>query len=436
MSLELTVLRLLKYRSRFDRLSRAVPKHVLDPKTQTILDDYRAYFAEFPAADRVNHEEFFSWFKAFRHPTLTPEQCTLYDTMLRAVQQDVDPALEAGLLERLTAAETAYNVAALLQKWQAGDEVDLYVALREQVEAFEQNTNRKVKVPWVTANIEDLLEDEKNDVGLHWRLDCLNLSMRPLRGGDAGIVAGRPDKGKTTFISDQLTHFAPQVQAMHGDERYILWLNNEGPGKRIIQRLYQSALNYTVADLVAAVQEPATAGGYSNLLRQQYAAAVGGRADIIRVFDIHDFWSHEVEEILRKVPPALVVFDMVDNIKFGGSATNGGERTDQLLEAMYQWVRILSVKYDVPMLMTSQISADGDGLQYPTQTMLKDSKTGKQGAAEFIITLGASNDPVLANSRFIGLPKNKLSRSGGAKDPRVEVLFDGDRGRYNMPQGV
>jgi hypothetical protein len=35
------------------------------------------------------------------------------------------------------------------------------------------------------------------------------------------------------------------------------------------------------------------------------------------------------------VQPALVVFDMIDNIRFGGEVANGGQRTDQLLEAMY-----------------------------------------------------------------------------------------------------
>lgn len=436
MSLDLTVLRLLKRRDRFDRLARAVPKQVLDPQTSTILADFQSFFAAFPDTAVVPHAEFFSWFK-MKHPTLTPEQLGVYEHMLKQVQDDVAPDLEAGLMERLTAAETAYNVAALLQRWNAGDELDLYVALRNEVEQFESNTNRKVKLPWVDARIADLLADEQNDVGLHWRLACLNLSMRPMRGGDFGIIAGRPDKGKTTFLTSELSYMAQQVAQMYNNERHIIWLNNEGPGKRIIQRMYQSALNLTIPELVELVQQPASKGsGFAHKLDELYAAAMGGRIDLVRVFDVHDFWSHEIEDILRKTPGGLVVFDMVDNIKFGGGTTNGGERTDQLLEAMYQWVRILSVKYDIPMLATSQISAEGDGLQYPTLSMLKDSKTGKQGAAEFIVTIGASNDPALEGSRFMGMTKNKLHRFGGPKDPRCEVRFDGARGRYNMPEAL
>ncbi|MFN7318844.1 MAG: helicase DnaB, partial [bacterium] len=123
-------------------------------------------------------------------------------------------------------------------------------------------------------------------------------------------------------------------------------------------------------------------------------------------------------------------FDMVDNIRFGGEVNNNGQRTDQLLEAMYQWARVRGVKFDCPIMATSQISADGDGLQYPTLPMLKDSKTGKQGAADVIITLGAVNDPMLARSRYIGTTKNKLVRTGVPSSPQTEVIFNGDRGRY------
>jgi replicative DNA helicase len=59
-----------------------------------------------------------------------------------------------------------------------------------------------------------------------------------------------------------------------------------------------------------------------------------------------------------------------------------------------------------------------------------DSKTGKQGAADVIITIGTVNDPILANSRFMGCTKNKKGRSKMPGSPQAEVIFDKDRGRY------
>ncbi|KVF22782.1 AAA family ATPase [Burkholderia cepacia] len=427
MSIEVTLLQLLKYRERYERLAKAVPTAALEAKSVVILGDYGKFFSEFPEQERVELEPFMLWFGTFAHPTLTPEQLGLYRALLgRVLNEDCDPSLEAGIMERLVAAETANRVTSLIEKYNNGDELDLYVSLRDEIERFEQNTNRKVRVPWISEDIDSILLDDKDDRGLHWRLDCLNTVMRPLRGGDFVVYAGRPDKGKTTSISSEVTYMAGQFDAYYGPNsgRYILWMNNEGPGRRIVQRTYQSALNATMAELIRMSNNGA--------LKDKYAEAVGG-VDRIRIMDIHDFWNYEVEDIMRRCPPGLVVMDMVDNIKFGGQVLNGGQRTDQLLEAQYQWARLMAVKYDTPIIATSQISADGDGLQFPTLPMLKDSKTGKQGAADAIITLGAVNDPFYASSRWIGMTKNKLRRQGAPQSPQAEVMFDGERGRLLMP---
>jgi len=422
--LDLTLLRLLRTRERYEKLIRAVPKHVLDIKTQTILDDFGKFYREFPDVNAFGHDEFWLWFKTFGHPKLNDEARALYEGLLKKIHEPVPPEVEAGLMNRLIAADTASKLVTIAEKFNDGDEIDLLPVLRATVEQFELDTNRKVKTPWVRDSIEDLLKDDENDKGFHWRLEPLNLSMRPLRPGDFGIVAGRPDKGKTTFLTDQLTHFALQVDDLFpGEQRCILWFNNEGPGKRIVSRMYQSALNASTSELVKLSQ--------AGTIRQEYLKATGGRPDVLRVFDIHDFWNHEVEDIIRSTPPAMIVFDMVDNIRFGGAANNNGQRTDQLLEAMYQWARVIAVKHDCPVLAASQISADGENLAYPTLAMLKDSKTGKQGAADFILTIGALDD--FPNSRYLGLTKNKLAREGGPKNPKAEVIFDGTRGRYVVP---
>lgn len=435
MSLDLTLLRVLKHADRHRKLIRSVPVHVLDPITKAVLADMTAFFEAHPDRTTIPHAEFWTFFK-LRHPSLTDADKVAYEQQLRAMQDDVPPDVEATIMERLVAADAASKVLALIQRWNAGDEVDLYTELRHTVEQFEVDTNRKVKVPWVDVKIAALLAMEENDTGLHWRQSCLNLSMRPMRGGDFGIIAGRPDKGKTTFITDNASNFAPQIAKMFPDEyRPGIWFNNEGPGDRIYQRLYQSALDLTIPEMVALVHKPSKKG-FDHLLDEMYAEAMGGRLDAVKIMDVHDYWSHELEDIIRTTNPGFVIFDMIDNVKFGGKAANGGERTDQLLEAMYQWARCLAVKYNVPILATSQISADGENARFPLLSQLKDSKTGKQGAAEFIITLGAVEDPSFEHSRFIGLTKNKLHRSTGPKSPNAEVIFDPTRGRYRMPSVV
>jgi replicative DNA helicase len=420
----MTLLRLLRTRERYEKLRRAVPDAVLDLKTKTILDDFGKYFREFTDVTRIEQEPFWLWFRSFAHPKLNDEQRALYHGLLKQVQEPVDPALEAGLMARMVAAKTASDLLGLIERFNEGEELDFGSQLRSTIEQFELDTNRKVKTPWVQDDINDLLAEDANDTGFHWRLDELNLAMRPLRSGDFGIIAARPDVGKTSFLTDQLSHMAAQVDTLFPDEkRTILWFNNEGPGNRIVKRLFQSALNETASGLVARSQ--------AGTIGRDYVTTTGGRPHILRVFDIHDFWNHEVEDIIRQFPPALIVLDMVDNIKFGGAVSNNGQRTDQLLEAMYQWARVQAVKHDCPVLATSQISADGENLCYPTLSMLKDSKTGKQGAADFILTVGYNAD--FPSSRYLGLTKNKLAREGGPKQLKAEVVFDGQRGRYVTP---
>jgi replicative DNA helicase len=433
MSLDLTTLQLLKHRTAYEKLAGSVPKRALDTRSQILLSDFGRFFKEFPDAARIDRGAFGLFFKSI-HPSLSDEDFAVYDALFTRIdQEDVPPSLAEGLQARLAQLALAYDLSLRIAEFQEGGEVDLRRVTDELIDQYDKLVDRKVKNPQVLDAIEDLLKAEENDVGLHWRLPCLNRHIKPLVGGDFVVIAARPDKGKTTFGASELTHFASQLDTVYpGERRSGLWFNNEGPGHRIVTRCFQAALNATMEDLVKLSNQPADPefAHYKTQVRQQYAAALGGRPGALRIFDIHDFWNHEVTDIIEMYNPGFIMFDMVDNIKFGGMAANNGQRTDQLLEAMYQWARNIAVKYDCPVLANSQISADGDGLQYPTLPMLKDSKTGKQGAADLIITLGSVNDPMLANSRYIGTTKNKKVRTGVPGSPQQEVQFDGGRARY------
>lgn len=427
MSLDITILRLLKHRKKYEALARAVPIRALDTTVQILFNDFGAYFKEFPEVGTIDAGQFMLWFKGFQHKTLTDSSAAVLDQLMRRATEDVESSVEEGIKKRLVAAAAAYDLADMLTKFEAGEEIDIRSSVERIVEDYDTQVDRRVKNPQVMDRIEDLLKEEENEVGLHWRLPGLNAHIKPLRPGDFVVIAARPDKGKTTFLADQGTWFAAQVDQLypwtHEDERRSgLWFNNEGPGRNIITRNFQAALNATTEDLVAKSK--------AGTIRKEYEAALGGRGGTLRVFDIHGMWNHEVEELMRLHKPAFVFFDMIDNIQFGGSANNNGQRTDQLLEAMYQWARMMCVKHDCVGFATSQISADGDGVTYPTLPMLKDSKTGKQGAADVILTIGTVNDPTMENLRWLGCTKNKRVRTGMSKSPKLEVTFDGDRGRY------
>lgn len=413
---------MLKNRKDYLRLHRTVNERAFDARTSTVVADFGKYFADFPDCNQIPLTgEFSTWF-VLQHRSLKEEDMAVYRQIFRQCAAEPTDEVKSFVVGKLLEANLCVLVADIADRWTRGDEVNIGSALRSMIDSYEADVERKVKIPFVEIG-DNLFKDAVNHAGLTWRLECLNLSMRPLRAGDFGILAARPDAGKTSFIADNICHMAPQIMDYFEDgNRPIIWFNNEGPGDRIQERIIQASLGIPASKLVALQK--------AGKLWDSYKEAIGGDLFKIRVLDVHGYKSWQIEEIIKQTNPALVVFDMIDNIKFDGEVLNGGQRTDQVLEGMYQWAREIAVRYKLIALATSQISADGDGLAYPTLGMLKDSKTGKQGAVDFIITLGKKNEIMYENIRFIGLTKNKLHVEGQKRSPHAEVVFAATEGRF------
>jgi len=410
----------MKDRKTFNQLYGVIPKDgkSVDAQTMALLTDFNKYYELFPSHTKLDQETFMPRFQQW-HPTLKPEQLQFFNQVLTSVfSKDADQDQREHIMQWLAEIEMATAMANLAEEHNTGElEEDMFSRMTNILDQYRRRLDVRFD-RWIDDSIADLLVEDLNDDGIAWRLACLNASMRKLRPGDFGIVAGRPDKGKTSFISSEVTFMASQLPP----DRNIVWLNNEGPGRRIVPRLYQSAIGVGVRELGEMVT--------ANTAEKRYVDIVG-RRDRIRVIDIHGKTNGQVEMILEDNKAGIAVFDMIDNIKGFGDAA----RTDLALEAMYQWARERMVKHDCIGLATSQISNDGDGLLFPTLGMLKDSKTGKQGACDFQLMIGASNDQNLQNSRWLGLPKNKLRKPDGPSDPKAEVHFDGRIGRYSDVPG-
>lgn len=410
--IDIVLLRIMKYQKDYRQLYRAIPTATLDPKTKTLLDDFGKYFDRFKEHERIDLQVFLPRFKSW-HPSMDEEVLNSYIGILRNIAQDVDEQTKAGIVNDLYEADTAMRIANICAEYDAGNlEAPLPDMISSIIDGYKINIGART-ASWNDTDIADLLQEDEDNSGIRFRLKCLNETMRPLRGGDSLIVAARPDKGKTTFMSSEMTFMAKQL----APEKNIVWLNNEGMSKTIVKRLYQSALGLPMREVVELNKQGKLKGMYSKAV---------GRLDRIRVFDIHGMHVGQVEAIIEQSNPGVIVYDMIDNIRgFGNEA-----RTDLQLEKMYQWARERGVKYDAVSIATSQISSEGNGMQYPGMSCLKDSKTGKQGACDTIIMIGAVEDENLKHSRFISTPKNKLRRDGAPGDPHCEVKFDALRARY------
>ena len=413
--IEISILRVMATREGFDKMFGAVPLQALEAKTRTIVSDIRKYYETYTDDDSIDfvlfRDSFFRW-----HPSLDEEAVAYYDKILRYVEKDINDVNRTVLINSMLELNLATDLATLLEKYHNGEEVDVIHDTQALLEASLASLERKQEDNWIKPDVDVLIESMNVENGLRWRSPVLQENLRPLVGGDFVIVAGRPDTGKTTFITDNVTYMATQV-----DDRPVLWLNNEGPGQRIVSRMIQSALAIDTDTMISMHKE--------GILTQAYADAIGG-LDRIRVLDVHDYWNWQVEELIELHKPKLVVADMIDNIKFSGMSLHDGARTDQILESMYQWFRKMAVKHNAGVLATSQISADGEGLMWPSMDMLKDSKTGKQGAADLQLMIGKSEDPMLQHHRYLSTPKNKMGMPGKGSYLRHEVKFSNPQARY------
>jgi len=418
--LDIELLKMMKYRPMYRQLFSIVHATSMDEKTNRMIEGFGKYFELFPEQDRVNMTVFGPRFaKWYPDIARNRELMALYVGIMRNAHKDSPPDISAGIAQELHEVRLATTMANIATQWDQGNLTDLYDKIRDEVSVYKLAVGIKDE-GWIDTPISVLLGEMGDNSGLTWRLPCMNIRIRGLREGDFVIVAARPDAGKTSFIADLVTHMAPQLPA----DRPVLWLNNEGFGKRIIPRMYQAALNYSMRDMIQANQD--------KRLEDEYAKCIGG-LDRIRVKDIHGYNTGQVELLFERFKPGLVIFDMIDNVSgFGDSARN-----DLMLARMYQWAREAGVEYGHATIATSQVSGDGDGLQYPAQHMLKDSKTGKQGAADLMLMLGKVNDPTNAWMRYIGMPKNKLRIDGAPSTAGDAVFFNAAKSRFEeLPEDV
>jgi len=420
MSIDIMTLQILRERECYDKYNKIIPEGILDNATRLIIADYGRFFKDHPNHSTIGPDAFRSAFVGQYHPKLDDAQKIHYQAILRqCLEANPSEVAKRNWINNVVEQDYASQAMDILSRYDNGEDVDITRELAKLMEDAGDDLDKKQDVKFIEDDISDLLKVDENQTGLNWRLMALREHMRPLIPGDFGILAGRPDSGKTTFLVSELTYMAKQIPEAYGEERPILWVNNEGPGRRIKPRLYQAALDLTLQEMIELNNE--------GKLVDMYVEAVGA-IDRIKILDVHGWWNWEVEDVIKAERPALICYDMIDNIKFAGQ--NAGSRTDQVLEGMYQWAREIAVKHDAIGLATSQISAEGDGLLFPTLSMLKDSKTGKQGACDFQIMIGRSNDFNSETTRGIGIVKNKLRVTGKPGDPRAEVIFDGNNARY------
>lgn len=272
---------------------------------------------------------------------------------------------------------------------------------------------------FVTNDLEVLLNDSQITTGLRWRLKDLNRSLGSLRKGDFGFFFARPETGKTTFLSSEITNFAEQIEraSKTSGDSYgpILWFNNEEGGNKVQIKLYQSMLDVTLTELHAGMDKYKT----------QYLE-MGGKH--IHVYDSAAIHRKQVEMLAEQLRPSCMVFDQLDKIK---GFTD--DREDLRLGAIYIWARELAKGY-CPVIGVSQSDATGEGKKWLNMDNVANAKTAKQAEADFLVGIGKTHNVAEEEERFFSICKNKLigdiDSVPAMRHGKIVARIIPERGRY------
>lgn len=416
------ILHALSNKNRFNSLRGAVPQGMLTAETGTMLQWFALYFATFPHREGVDHDELTSLVRLRCGETATAESLAITMHLINTLRTPASEDSVAGILGQLHELDLSGKAGALLSRYNNGEEVDLAYELQQLSATTVRQLGQSDPAKYIDTHIDDLLKEVSDDKGIKFRrISVLRDGILGLQGGASVCLAARPDKGKTSFIADVITDFAPQCVQFFGPDRPILWLCNEGSGKRIVPRIYQAALGKDLNEII----ELSNVGA----LMPAYEAALNATAKYIRVKDAHGMSLAQIEQVVEAMNPCVVVFDMVANVRLG-KGSGGGNKADEV-EQLWQGVREMAVLKDFIALGTAQVSVEGDNNLYPSYSALKDSKTAIQGATDIVLMLGSLNNPEMATLRAISTPKNKFGVPGKPSHVQSELYFDGSRCRFN-----
>lgn len=415
-----TLLQILTTKDKWQKLQSSIHLDRFDKEIRCVLKQINKYWRGHEE-DEINMEVFVN--KFFIDVSVSESERGYYNKIFELMTDTPDEATAKDLIRNLRLMEFHKEVENAQNDYALGADIDLYETVRSHVGEFEKDIRRDADTGYCTASIKDILDDEENGSQLDWMLDGLRHSMPRLRTGMQIIVAARPGKGKTSFLAHAVTNML-QGEYLKYSNRPIVWFNNEGKKIRIKGSCVRATLRRDFDEIAEL--------GWADASKK-YATIIGAE-DRLRVYDIHGRDYIYLERIIENDKPAVVVWDMLDNVK-GFYGSKGNDRKDQQLEALYQWARECAVKYDFLSLPTSQISVEGADKQWVPDSMLKDSKTGKQGACDAIITIGAVEKQGFEHSRFIYVPKTKFKAAKGfPADCRTEVVFDAARSLFLNPK--
>lgn len=392
--MDLDILAALSQRAAFDSYSRFVTASSLSEEAWTIFSAMGEWLKA-NQAPAIDWPAFGAWFVLVRSAKLDKGKLRVCKDLITKLTTREASGEAGALIHGLARRDYAAKIGDLALRISDGEKGEFseiehllaeYARFTGQIDQLESHFS--------PFNVEALRTAAAP--GLGWRHRALQAGAGDLRRGDLVAFVKRPNTGGTTFVASEATWMA---EGLEEDDAQVLWINNEQRGELVTSRIMQACLQWKTDRMLA---EPEKA-------HSEYLARMG-REDRILVVDWTGIRGKDVERILDKMKnPKLIVLDQAWKMKGFDSKKGGGEESADRQTAIANWERETAKTY-APVLGVYQADFTAEGQRWINQSQIYYSKTGIQGEADLIITMG--RDFKTGDSRYVWLPKNKMLTPG------------------------
>lgn len=271
-------------------------------------------------------------------------------------------------------------------------------AINKLLEEISGN-NVEQEVEYVTTDIHSLLEQRKLTYKYQMPLIGLRDAIEGIGPEVFGIIAGRPNSGKTAFVVSLVYH--PEGLLAQGAK--VHYIANEESAHRTQLRGFSC---------------------YSGLTLDEIKQDINKAQKLIEPIKANLFLHNNVDMTLGQLEGYIkrnkgnidvLILDQIDKIKMRGTYN----RNDEKIKDLYVNMRELAKRYGICILGVCQASGEAEGKLSYGFDLLEGSKTAKAAELDLCITIGKSSfqqtNGVDDGLRQANIVKNKLGKETAVK---------------------
>ena len=320
------------------------------------------------------------------NPALSKAARDNFDVLINEIKDIELPneKIAQNIIRSLFKRGIAQHVAQIATDIYNGSDID-FSEIKKHLDVTFEEVN---EYEYVTGNIENLLDQLKDNTKWKFNLAPLSDKVNGVGDGNLVIIFARPEAGKTAFW----VNLVSGVDGFASEGAKVCALINEEPAVRTQMRLINAHTGMTFDEIRADKVEA----------NRRWAEIRKN----IKILDTVDWSLDSVDEFVQKEKPDILVVDQLDKVNVKGSFA----RTDEKLRAIYTGAREIAKRNNCCVVAVSQASADGHGKFDLTFDMMEGSKTGKAAEADVIIGVG-HRDKLDTDERIrsLAISKNKIT---------------------------